>query len=167
MRPEFSRRYRSGFLLCQLRLQMGAAGLGEGLPESQLLPQLWQPERESNRVSAPSSIVSVNGTFEDVIAFFRISERTGRRWLKERPPRLAYWRQGRNQVFGEDAVVELKAESYVTSRRMAPGEAREIARREWREHLHVRQSAPITGDLAELRARVERLEKLVEGRVAA
>jgi len=84
--------------------------------------------------------VSVNGTLRDVAAFFRVSERTVKRWIKQTPPVIAVWRQGRHLMFGEEAVLEAATAGYLAARRLNPGEAKEIARRQWREHLRVRSA---------------------------
>ena len=84
---------------------------------------------------------TTTGTCEDVAAFFRVSVRTVQNWISTPKPLLTFWREGRNLCFGEDAVVELRVKFVVMSRAYAVGEAEEIARREWRNLLALRQSA--------------------------
>jgi len=103
-----------------------------------------------------------NGTFDDMITFFGISEREGRRWTAAGQAEIGFWRCGRKLLFGEEAIVEKLAKSHVAERRLAPGEARELARAQWRQHLAARAN-PVSGpsDLEQLRARVERIERLL------
>ncbi len=84
---------------------------------------------------------TTTGTVEDVAAFFRVSVRTVQNWIANPKPRLTFWREGRNLCFGEAAVVELRVKFLIASRAYAAGEPEEIARREWRDLLAVRQSA--------------------------
>jgi len=102
---------------------------------------------------------TTTGTVEDVMAFFRVSLRTVREWylgVNGGKPRLTSWHEGRNVRFGEESVVELRVKFLRAGRAFAPGEAEEIARRGRRTFLEVRSST--SEELAELRARVERLE---------
>ncbi len=100
---------------------------------------------------------TTTGTIADVAAFFRVSIRTVAEWKAERPPRLAFWQEGRNVCFGEEAVIDLRARMTMSEGRRSLEEAREIARREWREHLSVRRAE------SDLRARVLRLEQMLQG----
>lgn len=105
-----------------------------------------------------------NGSFEDMIAFFGICAREGRRWTAAGQAEISFWRCGRKLLFGEDAIVEKYAKGLVAERRMAPGEARELARAQWRQHLQARPLAgrpPFGSEMQELRARVERIERLL------
>ena len=86
----------------------------------------------------PRALESANGTVEDAASFFRVSIRTVWRWVKER--RLSYWHEGRNLVFGEEAIIDFRLANFVTARGVTTGQAREIIRREWRGHLLLRQS---------------------------
>ncbi len=105
----------------------------------------------------------LNGTFEDMISFFGISPREGRRWTQSGAAEISFWREGRKLVFGEEGIVEKRARGYAADRRLEPDEAREIARREWREHQQRRRSiGRANNDLEDLRGRVERLEKLLQ-----
>lgn len=103
----------------------------------------------------------MNGTFEDMISFFGISAREGRRWTKAGQSEIGFWRCGRKLIFGEEAIVEKRAKGYVAARRLAPGEARELARAEWRRHLEARRQDLAVGHdgLADLEKRVERIER--------
>lgn len=87
--------------------------------------------------SAPT-LQSANGTIEDVMSFFRVSRRTVWRWIEER--RISYWHQGRNLAFGEEAVIEFRLSNLVRAAGSNAAQARESARREWREHLLLRQN---------------------------
>ncbi len=77
--------------------------------------------------------MSVNGTINEVADFFRVSIRTVHVWKDAR--RLPYWQEGRNLVFGEESVLDFWESGYVASRRMEPGETREIGRVQWRACL--------------------------------
>lgn len=95
-----------------------------------------------------------------MISFFGISPREGRRWTQAGKAEISFWRHGRKLMFGEEGIVERRAKGHVAARRMAPGEARELARSEWRQHLAARRQEP-QGRLDALTARVERLERLL------
>jgi len=99
---------------------------------------------------------STTGDVADVATFFRVSVRTVMSWKAERPPRLAYWQEGRNVCFGEEGVVALRVRMMHQAAGLKPGEAEAIARKEWREHLSVRS------EFAELRERVARLEAILQ-----
>jgi hypothetical protein len=99
---------------------------------------------------------TTTGTIADVAAFFRVSVRTVAEWKAERPPRLAFWQEGRNVCFGEEAVIDLRARMTMSEGRRSLDEARETARREWREHLAVRRPE------SDLLKRVLRLEQLLQ-----
>ncbi len=103
-----------------------------------------------------SDSATTTGTVDDVAAFFRVDTRTVQRWISGSKRRLTYWREGRLPKFGEAAVVELRVKFLKESRAYEPGEAEEIARREWRDLLEVRRTE--SEQVAELRLRVERLE---------
>src|SRR2546423_1117094 len=79
-------------------------------------------------------------------------------WCAERPPRIAFYEGDGKRTFGEEGVVEYRAAGYVASRRLEPGEAKEIARREWREHLGVRRN------LLDLDRRLTSIEKFLSGK---
>lgn len=104
---------------------------------------------------------TTTGTIADVAAFFRVSVRTVAEWKAERPPRLAFWQEGRNVCFGEESVVALRAKMLVASSRLQPGEAESIARKEWRAHLGVRLQ------LDELSQRLTRLESAIQTKAIA
>jgi len=93
----------------------------------------------------PPDMVTINGTLRDVATFFTVCDQTVKRWIKQTPPLIAVWRQGGGPwraghlMFGEEAVIDFALTGYLAARRLAPGEAREIIRREWREHLRARQ----------------------------
>ncbi len=93
-------------------------------------------------------------------SFFRVSVRTVAEWKAERPPRLAFWQEGRNVCFGEESVVALRAELLLKDKRIGRDDALPIARREWREHLQVRSQ------FDELEKRIARLESLVQAKEA-
>jgi hypothetical protein len=79
--------------------------------------------------------LSGNGTTKDVAAFLGVSERQVKRFIAERPPRIAFARIGRRVVFPEDGVVRFKAKVFIADRRLSPGVALDEATREWREQL--------------------------------
>lgn len=108
--------------------------------------------------NAPTQSDSVNGTIAEVASFFRVSERTVNEWKSESPPAIAFWQYGRNIIFGEEAIVDCYEKRYMSARGMQPGEIREIARKEWREHLKIARADRIAGELRELRRRVQDLE---------
>jgi hypothetical protein len=110
---------------------------------------------------------SRNGTIGEVAQFFRVSVRTVKRWNAERPPRIAFWRDGACLVYGEEDVCRYRAQHYVADRRLAPGEALELARREWRRHAHLRTVERGAWSVEDLVKRVEALEAVVLGRKAA
>ena len=94
---------------------------------------------EPPALAASAALKSVNGTFEDLCTFLCWSERTGRRRLKDRA--IAYRRQGRKILVWEDDVIRFAVPQYVADRRLAPGEAQDLVRREWRKHLALRKAA--------------------------
>jgi len=85
-----------------------------------------------------------SGTTEDVATFYRVSEKTISRWIHQAPPLLSWYRVGRRIMVAEDAVIEFGAGRMVVSRRMAPGEAQDMVRRQWREHIRSRRGPRIT-----------------------
>lgn len=104
--------------------------------------------------------VSATGVIQEVASFFRVSERTVWRWVKD--GRLACWRDGRNVVFGEESVIALRVAYTVHAKelglRLKPaGAPREIAQREWRAHLQLQQEQ--SAELQLLSQRVSRLEE--------
>lgn len=109
-----------------------------------------------------------NGSFEDMISFFGISAREGRRWTAAGQAEISFWRQGRKLIFGEEGIVEKRAKGHVAERRLAPGEAKDIARAQWRQHLVARrQATPAASELQDLRDRVERIEEVLHMRTEA
>ena len=110
---------------------------------------------------------TLSGSIEDVATFFGVRRTTLHEWMKESPPRVSFWRDGRMIVFGEEAVIRYRAERTLASRKLNPGEGLEIARREWREHLGVRREAEESrkqkAEIEEIKARIEDLKKDVAG----
>ena len=100
------------------------------------------------------STPTVNGTLADVAAFFRVSERTVKRWVAA--GEIGRWKVGGNLMFTEEDVVKRMADGYVASDRLLPVEAAARARREWRELLQVRGDQ---GGLQDLLRRVGELER--------
>jgi len=72
------------------------------------------------------------------MSFFRVSRRTVWRWIADR--RLTYWHQGRNLVFGEEAIIAFRLANLVRAAGTSAAQAKESVRREWREHLLLRQN---------------------------
>ena len=106
---------------------------------------------------------STNGTIEDVATFFTKDVQTIARWMKESPPFIGHWKHGRNIVFGEDHVVECWIKCEVQAERLRVDghtypTADESARRAWREHLRIRQTAD---EVDVLRARIDDQEKQI------
>lgn len=110
------------------------------------------------------SAEALNGTMADVAAFFRVSARTVKRWNSERPPRIAFWRDGGRVMYGEEDVCRYRAAHYVASERLQAGEALERARREWRGAVHSpRSTLHSPASIEDLARRVSTLEALVLG----
>lgn len=105
----------------------------------------------SSPQKASGTATTTTGSVEDVAAFFGVSVRTVQNWRAANPPVIGSWQEGRNIRFGEDDVVKLWVERHIERAGYKPGEALEIARRQWHDHLQVRQAD------AELRARVHEL----------
>jgi hypothetical protein len=84
----------------------------------------------------------INGTVKDVETFFCVSRTTIHEWTTCVPPVLACSKIGRNVTFYEEDVIELKAKNYLAAGRMLKQESLERARREWREHLRLRDFQP-------------------------
>ena len=102
----------------------------------------------------------LSGDVMDVASFFCVSARTVLDWNKEKPPRITFFQDGRNICYGEEAVIEYRVKKTLNARRVLPGEAEEVARREWREHLKVRSAEC---GVRNLEGRVARLENLIAG----
>ncbi len=107
---------------------------------------------------------SLNGTIADVASFFRVSVRSVQQWQKLK--KIGFWKDGRNVIFGEESIVELRAAGYVASRRLEPGEASARARREWREHLKIRRSEETAERLSIVEDRLAQLEILLRKEAA-
>lgn len=107
-------------------------------------------------------MLSVNGSLADVAAFFLMSERELKRRNKQEPPWIAFWKDGNRNVYGEEDVVRKKSERYVSDRRMQPGEAAELARREWHSHLQLRAGDAVFQELKAVQRRLEDLEASVQ-----
>lgn len=104
-----------------------------------------------------SPIQSLNGTLSDVAAFFRVTERTVKRW--KMAGQIGAWQLGGALVFGEDDVVKLWRGFH---RDAEPGSELE-ARRLWREHLGVRSAeSGVRKELEGLVGRVAELERRLE-----
>ena len=106
-------------------------------------------------------MLSVNGSLADVAAFFLISERELKRRNKLERPWIGFWRDGKRNVYGEEDVIRKKAELYVSDHRMAPGEALELARREWRNHLQLRAGDAVFQELKAVERRLAAVERLM------
>lgn len=112
---------------------------------------------------------ALTGTLQDVAGFFRVSERTVKRWISEGKEQLGCWKRGGSLVFGEDDVVAWWVRYHRDGYGLRPGQGAAAARELWRRHMRVR-----AGDL-EWRQNVERrieslaaeLYKLAGGRLAA
>jgi phage terminase Nu1 subunit (DNA packaging protein) len=101
---------------------------------------------------------SINGTIEELASFFRVSVRTVQAWKNATPPVITYWQIGRNVMFPEESVIELKVKRSRYSRAMKPGEAQDVARREWREHLKLCRADQLAYQIADLQNRLSVLE---------
>ncbi len=77
----------------------------------------------------------MNGTIDQVAGFFLVSRSTVERWMVARPPVISFWREGRNVMFGEDAIIDLYLKKRLNADRVPLGQARELARNEWRQFL--------------------------------
>jgi hypothetical protein len=122
-------------------------------------------------MSAPETILTTQGSLEDVAAFFLKSTRTISDWAATKKngrtvtPILACWRMERDPVFGEEDVVRLRAKFYIADEGLAPGEAEARARREWRALLKLRRDDALGRQLEKVKdlldatnARLTRLE---------
>jgi hypothetical protein len=115
-------------------------------------------------MTAAETILTTQGTTEDVMAFFRKSRRTITEWTatkkngKPVKPLLASWNHDRNPVFGEEDVVRLRAKFYIADEGLAPGEAEARARREWRELLKVRREDALSRELQKVSERMAELD---------
>ena len=84
-----------------------------------------------------------------------MSERTVREWKAE--GLIGSWKQGSCVRFGEEDVLDCWCRGRREASGLKPGEARERARREWREFLKLRLAS---FGLRVLEERLERLERL-------
>lgn len=105
---------------------------------------------------ARSNSVSTTGTIADVAAFFRVTERTVREW--KAGGEISGWKSGKLVCFGEESVIALRVKHTLTASKTTAAELREIARREWREHLGLRRADQLGAELAALRKEVETLK---------
>jgi len=87
---------------------------------------------------ADRASLTVSGTLQDVMTFFQVGERTMTDWNGRRL--IPFFRCGRNLMYGEEGVTDHYAKYFLAGRRLEPGEAKEIARREWRAHLALRRA---------------------------
>ncbi len=113
-----------------------------------------------------SAPITFTGTLEDAASFLRCSERTLRRWLAEKPPRMAHFRIGHAVRIGEEAMLDAVAGGRLESNGALVNRNREVIRAEWRAHVAARAAAVKVGpELAEqlndLRGRLSRLESMV------
>lgn len=76
------------------------------------------------------------GNIEDVAAFVGKSVRTVEQWVSSRA--IESYKEGRNRWFLESSVVKFCAGCMEISKRMAPGEAEEQIRSDWRSLLKAR-----------------------------
>ena len=111
---------------------------------------------------ATSPTVSTNGTLKDVAAFLCVGERTLSRWNMEEPPRIAFHCGGLGgaNVYLEEDVVGYVAKHYVADHRMSTGEILELVRRQWREHLRLRNEDCGLRIIEDLQRRVAALEEV-------
>ena len=116
---------------------------------------------------ATSPMLSLDGTTEEVEAFFHWSASTMKRRNSERPPRIAFYRGEGRYFYGEEAIVEYRASCLVASRRLSAGEAQEIARREWREFKKLCRARTLREDVEGLKERLARIEAALARRLEA
>lgn len=81
---------------------------------------------------------TINGEVEDIMAFFRVSERTVREWTDARL--IGSCKPGRKVVFGEEDVVAWWCAHRHEARGMSASQAAANARNLWREFMAVRQA---------------------------
>ena len=98
---------------------------------------------------------SLSGTLADVAAFFRKSERTVKRWMREKDP-IEHWKHNGALVFPMEGIVRWGAAYRMMSRGMTRQEAEAVVRQEWIAHMQVRN------EWTDLVRRVEQLEQLVK-----
>jgi hypothetical protein len=118
------------------------------------------------------SAATYNGTMAQVAAFFCVDVQTVAVWKSSIHPKtgerkdveLGHWQEGRKVVIGEDDVVDLWVRRHVNAGGLAPGELEAKARRAWRCFRTGRDEAK---ELAEVRARLARIEEKIFGVAAA
>jgi len=103
----------------------------------------------------------MNGTYDEVAEFFRVTVQTVALWKKTGD--IGCFQKGRAVTFGEQHVVDFWVANSREARGLKPGEAAAIALEKWRQFLKSRQEAselrPAAGTLNDFMARLERLEK--------
>lgn len=110
----------------------------------------------------PATTVSTNGTYEDVAAFFRRSTRTIQEWKSANPPVIGHFTEGKNVCFGEEDVIDLWVRMHADARGLKPGEAQEVARRQWRAHMKIRyEDTALRREFEQLKERVDALNAKV------
>jgi hypothetical protein len=81
----------------------------------------------------------MNGTLQDVAAFFRVHPKTVHRWIHEEPPRLTHFRLGRAILVDEEAVLAAVMGGRVGNTRGVIGADRETVRGQWRSFVAERR----------------------------
>lgn len=122
-----------------------------------------QPERTVPAYRTESA-ASVNGTLQDVAAFFQCSDRTVRRWCQGKN-RLGHWKQAGLIVFGEDDVVSWWLRFHRDGQALKPGAGEAAARELWRQHVRVRKETAVRNEVLERTLDLERRVGLLANQV--
>lgn len=82
----------------------------------------------------------INGTVEDVAAFFRVSVWTVREWTTKAKgsPALAHWNEDRRVMIPESAVIAKYARGYRGAKGLKLEDNEKLALRDWRAHMELR-----------------------------
>jgi hypothetical protein len=118
---------------------------------------------------------SHSGTPDEAAAFFRVDRQTIYIWMSDQDPKthlpkdieLAHWKEGRNIMIDEEAIVARYVQRYRAAGAMTPAQIGEQGRKLWLNHLKVVQGEYFWQELCKWQKRLESLEhKLKEGVLA-
>ena len=104
---------------------------------------------------------SINGTVEEVAAFFRVSIRIVYGWKKL--GLIGHWQEGHNIVFGECHVIDWWIKYEDAAKGLKPGEAEERARILWRQHLGFSRAQDLLPRLEENARQLMAIMDLLKG----